>query len=127
MAKTHVYQRDLLKAIWFLDNYDAEIESIEIGKGDGIIRFCNGEEITIKKGVKRYNTEILNEYYSNDPDTYPDFVRNAFGYFDLKRQENESVELEEIVNDAANHYSENKDEYEFIWDCFRVSYPELAR
>lgn len=127
MSETYVYQRDLLKAIWFLDNYDAEIESIEIGKGDGIIRFCNGEEITIKKGVKRYNAEINSEYYANDPDTYPDFVRNAFGYFDSIRSENPFANLEEIANDAANFYSENIYDHEFILECFRASYPELAR
>lgn len=126
MIGNYVYQRELLEALWLIDNYDREIESVQIGKGDGIIRFCDGEEMTIKYGVKRYKAEILGEYYAEDPETYPDFVHQAFEYYDLKCKENPDRNRWEIAEIAARSFNVEKNAHDFILDCFRVNYPEFA-
>lgn len=124
MPRRHIHQHELLEALWEIDN-DREIESITIDEGDGVIKFCDGEEITIQQGVKRYKAEILGEYCASDPETYPEFVRKAFRYYNKTSLKNLDLHPQEIAGIAAYCFCENEDQYYFIWDCFMEQYPEF--
>ncbi len=112
---------EILMAMW-CENPNREIVSIT---NEGIVFGDTGEVTSLEQGIKRYKAEILGEYYASDPDTYPDFVRNAFGYFDEFRRKNPQENVDAIARIAARCYAESKEQYEFILDCFCVSYPEF--
>lgn len=113
---------DILMALWEIEP-KREIDKIDISGGE--IVFSDGEVMTIEYGIKRYKCEILGESYASDPETYPESVRKAFEYYDRICTEFPDEDQANVANNAANMYGENYDDYNFIWDCFRATYPEF--